>query len=313
MKQFDPIKLKQEYFQDIEKAVIDIIYDELYAPLIEVLQTSRKKIENSKGGVVPDAIRKGKIWIDKGRLYGTFSAKISRELKSYGAVYDKRSKSWKIDTIPPEISSAHAFAVNQYTDVKKAVVTQLGVISTEKVLTSSALDIAYKSAVNRMDHDIFQAAKRVTIPPKMTQEARDAIAAEWSQNMSLNIKKWTDENVKKLREEIEKNTFKGNRAEDMVSHISRSYQASQRKAKFLAKQETSLLMSKFREQRYKSVGVTKYRWSTSGDQRVRDDHADLNGKVIRWDAPPIVDKKTGRRAHAGEDFECRCVAIPLID
>jgi SPP1 gp7 family putative phage head morphogenesis protein len=60
-----------------------------------------------------------------------------------------------------------------------------------------------------------------------------------------------------------------------------NYGVGQRKAKFLARQETALLMSKFHEQRYKEIGVTKYIWSTSNDgDRVRDDHKVLNNKVF---------------------------------
>ena len=62
-------------------------------------------------------------------------------------------------------------------------------------------------------------------------------------------------------------------------------------------------------ERYKSVGVQKYRWSTAGDNRVRPEHKALNGKIFDWDNPPL---STGGK-HPGEDFGCRCIAIPIVE
>jgi SPP1 gp7 family putative phage head morphogenesis protein len=59
--------------------------------------------------------------------------------------------------------------------------------------------------------------------------------------------------------------------------------------------------------------VTQYRWSTGRDERVRESHRDLEESVHSWDDPPVVDDKTGRRAHPGQDYQCRCVPIPMVD
>jgi SPP1 gp7 family putative phage head morphogenesis protein len=65
--------------------------------------------------------------------------------------------------------------------------------------------------------------------------------------------------------------------------------------------------------RMQRVGVTRYRWSTSRDVRVRADHAALEGTMQTFSDPPVVDQRTGRRANPGVDFQCRCVAIPVFD
>ena len=59
--------------------------------------------------------------------------------------------------------------------------------------------------------------------------------------------------------------------------------------------------------------MEEYAWSESGDGRVRDSHKHLNKKRFRWSDPPIVDAKTGRRCHPGQDYQCRCVALPVFD
>ncbi|MBE6452842.1 MAG: hypothetical protein E7012_05075 [Alphaproteobacteria bacterium] len=44
-----------------------------------------------------------------------------------------------------------------------------------------------------------------------------------------------------------------------------------------------------------------YIWCTEGDDLVRDEHAQREGKVFAWDEPPSG-------GHPGEDYNCRCTA-----
>ena len=57
----------------------------------------------------------------------------------------------------------------------------------------------------------------------------------------------------------------------------------------------------------REMGVERYRWSTSGDERVRPTHQSNSGRVFRWDSPPA---DTG---HPGSDVMCRCGAEALFD
>lgn len=58
-------------------------------------------------------------------------------------------------------------------------------------------------------------------------------------------------------------------------------------------------------------GFQYYVWTTRKDDRVRPDHARLEGRICNWNDPPIVDLRSGRRRHPGEDYNCRCTAAPL--
>lgn len=50
----------------------------------------------------------------------------------------------------------------------------------------------------------------------------------------------------------------------------------------------------------------RYVWLTAGDERVRASHAANDGKVFFWSDPP----PTG---NPGEEYGCRCVAVPYAD
>ncbi len=84
------------------------------------------------------------------------------------------------------------------------------------------------------------------------------------------------------------------------------------RAEFIARDQTLKLYGQIQEARQTAAGIEEYTWSTSEDERVRPAHEALDGTTQRWDDPPVVDPKTGRKAHPGGDFQCRCAAIPIL-
>jgi SPP1 gp7 family putative phage head morphogenesis protein len=61
--------------------------------------------------------------------------------------------------------------------------------------------------------------------------------------------------------------------------------------------------------RHKAAGFTKYQWTTSGDERVREEHVDLDGNIYRYDEP--TDEQDGLQP--GQPINCRCLAEPIFD
>jgi SPP1 gp7 family putative phage head morphogenesis protein len=104
----------------------------------------------------------------------------------------------------------------------------------------------------------------------------------------------------------------GARASELSDMIMRSGEVSKSRANSIARTETGRSHTTFTQARAEHIGSETYTWLTSGDGDVREDHKILNGKVFRWDAPPIADRRTGARAHPGCIYECRCIALPNI-
>lgn len=146
------------------------------------------------------------------------------------------------------------------------------------------------------------------------------------------LRRWVDENVLKIKSiptetlgEMQQIVMNGYRRGASITQITKEiqeqYKLSRRKAQLLARDQVSTLNSQITKMQQEDAGCKKYRWSDSRDSRVRDCHRALNGKVFSWDDPPEMwyDTKskgrvyTGRRCHPGEDFCCRCVAIPVFD
>jgi len=105
---------------------------------------------------------------------------------------------------------------------------------------------------------------------------------------------------------------------DVAAQIQRQFGVTRNRAALIASDQIGKLNGELNQLRQTNLGVRRYRWSTSLDERVRrnkkgQDHAYLEGTIQLWAKPPIVDHKTGDRAHPGQAIRCRCSAIPIID
>jgi SPP1 gp7 family putative phage head morphogenesis protein len=90
--------------------------------------------------------------------------------------------------------------------------------------------------------------------------------------------------------------------------IEDNFSFTRAKARMIARDQTGKINGRINQYRQESLGATRYIWKGSKDERERKDHRLLEGKIFSWDKPPIVDRRTGRRAHPGEDYQCRCHA-----
>ena len=146
------------------------------------------------------------------------------------------------------------------------------------------------------------------------------------------MRRWVDENVLKIKsihgsslndmhDIILEGYLRGEPIRDIQKEIQARYNVNKHQARMLARDQVSTLNAQITKMQQKDAGCNRYRWSTSKDSRVRDCHRELDNKIFSWDDPPemwYMTKSrgivyTGRRCHPGEDYCCRCVAIPVFD
>lgn len=133
-----------------------------------------------------------------------------------------------------------------------------------------------------------------------------------TQNVSL-ITNVVDETKRRVEQVLIQGARSGVRVEDLAQQLQAAVGFSESRARLIARDQVLKLNGELTELRQREVGVEEYIWDTSDDERVRPDHALLDGTTQRWDSPPIVDRRTGRRAHPGGDYSCRCTARPVIN
>ena len=98
----------------------------------------------------------------------------------------------------------------------------------------------------------------------------------------------------------------GKRAEEIAGQLEDRFDVSQRNAARIARDQIGKLNGELTRERQKNLGIRRYRWQSSGDERVRDEHRALDGKVFSWDDPP-------EEGHPGTPIQCRCWADPVVE
>lgn len=136
---------------------------------------------------------------------------------------------------------------------------------------------------------------------------------QWFRENMQMISSIPQELVRQIRDILWEDITNRATTEQMAQHIRHTCKVSESKAKFIARDQVGKLQSRLTMQQQKDAGVREYIWSSKNDSKVRNQHRKLNGKKFSWDSPPISDPKTGRRCHPGEDYGCRCVALPVFN
>lgn len=111
--------------------------------------------------------------------------------------------------------------------------------------------------------------------------------------------------------------MQGLRSEEIVKHI-RQYmpKAKHYQVERLARTEVAKADTAITRARAQNIGLNWYQWVTSEDARVRPSHRKMDLALINWNDAPSPELLVGEASeghyHAGNVYNCRCVALPLI-
>lgn len=140
--------------------------------------------------------------------------------------------------------------------------------------------------------------------------AQQLLATWRSENLAL-IQSLPDRLLSDIQEILERAIPAGVPVRQLRTMLQQRINVSRSRAELIARDQTLKANSNLTQVRHEEAGIRQYRWSTSRDERVRSSHAALEGQVFSWSRPPVTNA-AGDRNHPGEDFQCRCVAIPVI-
>lgn len=170
-------------------------------------------------------------------------------------------------------------------------------------------ELAAQRSADQVDSSLKAALQKSVSVDITSALSSGAIAAPMERAVVANIeliKSIPSKYLEKVKAEVYSGASQGVRWESIAEKVQAAGDTTESRAKLIARDQVSKMNGAFNEARQKSLGLEKYIWQTSGDERVRDEHAQNDGKIFSWDDPP----ETG---HPGEDIQCRCVALPYFD
>jgi SPP1 gp7 family putative phage head morphogenesis protein len=148
-------------------------------------------------------------------------------------------------------------------------------------------------------------------PDALPTSVRSVLDAFRWENVRL-IGSVLDDQISEVSEIVRDAVRTGRRVEDLAEDIEARFGVSESRARLIARDQVLKANSDMTQTRMTAAGITRYRWSTSRDERVRPMHRELEGQIFSWSDPPITNPK-GDRNHPGRDYQCRCVQVPVLD
>ena len=319
-------KILEQYTKAVEKKLIKDLWDLVYKPLFKIVNL---KAQNSDD-VIVEALKKGDIyWESNGfKAKKKFNNKLSQALIKLGAKYNQIEKKYIIsfddlpDYLTKEIIESVQRAAKQMSALQgylDYVEMNLNQIVEEMIFDSEVGEILnsaesqLKKNINILEVDIPKAEKKEILNNinKKFKLSKKEIEKNYTANLQKYTKKWLLERVPEMRLKIQKAILEGYREDEVSTMLQKEYKIMERKAKFLSQNETSIMLAQLKKATYTDMGFNEFIWNTILDSRERPDHRKLNGKICRFDNPPVIDERTGARGLPGETYNCRCSLTPV--
>lgn len=343
MKLLKPFVVKKQYISKIEKVITDFLLDVYINPLLQIIKPIKDYYNSSDYNLLIEAILNQEIQYVNGMFFGSFNAQLSKSLVELGAKWNKVYKAYVIDEdlLPIDVRSAIAQANMKSELMQKQILEFLDNFNIETFIPdlNKMLDIPLDWTLEDLDeqsYNVFfswqkpkadrekselrkELEKTITVSPesekkgdiqraKLNESKREFIKKEYTENIDLSIRTFTNKEATRLRELVEQNALYGlANNKNLVQTIQKEFNTTLQKATFLARNETGIFVAKYHEAKARELGLTTYVWYGVNDEREREYHKKLNGLVFDFDNPPIVDAK-GKRANPGFDYNCRCQA-----
>ena len=326
MKVIKDFKHLESYTKIIKDKLISELWEMIYKPMFKIcgsgnlskLIPATAKAKNADNPII-EALDKGLIFYENGgfKLREKIPNRVSQALIKLGARYDRWEKSYKIaiEDLPKEIWESIKLSI-QKAQQKLSQINQFlqyVEMNLDQIIETMLFHNEIITVLDDVGNKIQKNVQRVNILDfDFTQEQKEEIARNYTNNMQFYIKDWALKKIPEMRRKVQQAVLEGYREIDVQKMLENEYGIMERKAKFLAQNETSIMLAQIKKVHYSAMGFDSFMWHTILDARERPLHRLLNGTIHRFDNPPVIDERTGQRGLPGETYNCRCDLTPIM-
>lgn len=199
----------------------------------------------------------------------------------------------------------------------------------EKILSSdffdrviSIMETVLPNVEKRVVKDLTKVYKKrkFPIPEMYFKDTSESLKEKIAENVDL-IRSFTVEHIERMENSVRQAVVSGGEDFDkLVIEIEKQANKGRAYAEFVASDQVAKAYADISEEKQRQVGIEKYEWVATSDSRTRKSHAVHDGKIYRWDEPPLLDfsldgqtNRAPENLHPGEDYQCRCIAVPFFD
>ncbi|WP_405326099.1 minor capsid protein [Fibrobacter sp.] len=194
------------------------------------------------------------------------------------------------------------------------------------------ISYAAESIARKVSSSIAEMTEMTVGKPYYPQAAKESLLKDWESNfqvLCVSAESDAKKDIARLVTQAKNEGWNGKQLEKAVMKELPDKYAN--RASLIARTESAKLNTSVTLETYKEIGCKYYMWMATLDERVRPDHAMMNGLICSATDPtvwyeenpddpmhPIEHKRddTMVHLHPGDDFQCRCTMVmwdPVID
>ena len=153
------------------------------------------------------------------------------------------------------------------------------------------------------------------------KEFYEKIINDWIEQNKKMASDIVESSVDRMKSTIQYGIKRGESPAQIAKEMQSVMKQTISHAKQASKDQVARLNTTIEKAHCQDCGANDYMWITKNDSIVRECHKSFHGKIFSWNDPPEiwhigpgkVKIMDGRRCHPGEDYRCRCIAIPVFN
>lgn len=324
-KKLNPILLNKKNILELNANIINYLHDVLYKPMVDIYNSQFKQNIrlNDISNRIISAFRQGRLYLKEGKIYGDFKdARLVKELQKLGK-YNKNGKYFKVNDILPELITIDTENKLKMKDAEKVFNTFLDDFIDNIDKSIDFMGLSYNNTINDYNKQFTANLTSLGITPTLTEKETELLNENYINNTKYDIKNMTLNSIQSIRTKMKDLVLKdGATNRDIAKILMNNYNLTQKRALFIARQESSLLLAEYSKNNYQKTGIRKFEWQTADDEKVRDyphnnlnggNHKILDGQIFEFNKPPVINLITGERGLPGQAYNCRCVMCPIVE
>lgn len=178
----------------------------------------------------------------------------------------------------------------------------LGALSSRNATKSATKFANSLSSVSKSNMNAQFTSKGIN-PINSEPWLKSYLASKVAENVSY-ITNIRDDYSSKIEQIIYRGVTNGQSSAEMREELIKQTGMARKKADFIARDQTGSMLGQMTAKRHQEAGIKAFRWSDSGDSKVRDSHRERDGKIYYYAENPLL---------PGEEYNCRCVEEPVFD
>lgn len=209
----------------------------------------------------------------------------------------------------------NAFDFRKFTGSLKAI--------KKKIFKSKAFEDVFKNMTNVFDRIDKKVKKTITkqykkkkfdIPEQALKASSQQLKDAAELNVAL-ISSIADKHSENLENAVMSAVKGGSNFETVIAEVEKQSTKGRAYAENIARDQVAKTYAAINEERAKATGFPGYEWASTNDGKTRPTHAALDDTFHLWAEPPLIKgegKQPDRNLHPGEDYNCRCIAVPAF-